>query len=302
MSLFGLEVADSWWRDHRDAIASRDAADGKGRADERAPAMAPPHYLFDAGGLGPMIGDQASFSWQSASVSHVGSVRKVNEDAFLDSPEIGLWVVADGMGGHEAGDVASRMLVDAFRNLPPPTARQDFLDNLLLRLQTVNGALVDYAESHAKNGVVGSTVAILVGFGDQCTCLWAGDSRVYLLREGRLRQVTRDHSQVEELISLGLLDREEAESHPAGNVITRAVGAADSLAVDMVSHEFRDGDIYLICSDGLNKVVSDHEIGEVLRQGTCTTAAQTLIDRALYHGAKDNVTAVVVQVEARRGA
>lgn len=245
-----------------------------------------------------MNGEQTIFSWQSASVSHVGSVRKVNEDAYLDSPEIGLWVVADGMGGHEAGDVASKMVVESFHDLQAPTDLQSFVDDLLLRLQTVNGDLVDYAERHAKNGVVGSTVAILVGFRDQCTCLWAGDSRVYLLRDGRLRQVTRDHSQVEELISLGLLDREEAESHPAGNVITRAVGAADSLAVDMVSHELQQGDVYLICSDGLNKVVSDREISEILRHGSCHTAVRSLIDGALRLGAKDNVTAVVVQVKA----
>jgi len=249
-----------------------------------------------------MTGDRGTFTWHSASVSHVGTVRKVNEDAYLDNPELGLWVVADGMGGHEAGDVASRMVVDSFRDLTFPTSRQEFLDDLLVRLQTVNSNLQDYAEENARSGVVGSTVVILVGFDDQCTCIWAGDSRIYLLREGLLRQITRDHSQVEELISLGLLDREEAESHPAGNVITRAVGAADSLAVDVVSHGLQDGDVYLLCSDGLNKVVPDQEISEILRRDGCQFAAQSLIDRALDHGARDNVTAVVVQVEARQNA
>lgn len=252
------------------------------------------------GRSGLMIGEHGSFTWNSASVSHVGTVRKINEDAYLDNPELGLWVVADGMGGHEAGDVASRMVVDSFRNLTFPTSRQQFLDDLLVRLQTVNSDLQDYAEENARSGVVGSTVVILVGFEDQCTCLWAGDSRIYLLREGLLRQVTRDHSQVEELISLGLLDRKEAESHPAGNVITRAVGAADSLAVDVVSHGLHDGDIYLLCSDGLNKVVPDREICEILRHGGGQSTAQSLIDRALYHGARDNVTAVVVQFESQR--
>lgn len=290
MTFLRPKLADSPWHDQRSAGAVRQVAEAQGRASERAAQF----YVSRAVGVS---GEQTNFSWQSASVSNVGSVRKVNEDAYLDSPELGLWVVADGMGGHEAGDVASKMVVESFHGLQAPVDLQSFIDDLLLRLQNVNGDLVDYAERHAKN-VVGSTVAILVGFGDQCTCLWAGDSRIYLLRDGRLRQVTRDHSQVEELISLGLLDREEAESHPAGNVITRAVGAADSLAVDMVSHELRHGDVYLICSDGLNKVVSDREIGEILRHGSCHTAVQSLIDGALRLGAKDNVTAVVVQVSA----
>ncbi len=241
--------------------------------------------------------EDTSFRWQSAGATHIGTVRSVNEDACLDRPEVGLWVVADGMGGHDAGDVASRMIVDSLQQLDRSQSRDDFVDELLARLQDVNGALVDYAESNAKN-VVGSTVVIMIGLGGKCTCIWAGDSRIYLRREGRLRQVTKDHSQVEELVSLGLLDRDEADSHPASNVITRAVGAMDSLAVDMVSHGVRDGDVYLLCSDGLNKVVPDGEISEVLGKAGCREAAEGLIDRALQHGARDNVTAVVVRVEA----
>ena len=247
--------------------------------------------------MGATSTEDTGFRWQSAGATHIGTVRSVNEDACLDRPEVGLWVVADGMGGHDAGDVASRMIVESLQQLDRSQSRDDFVDELLSRLQEVNGALVDYAESNAKN-VVGSTVVIMIGWGGKCTCIWAGDSRIYLQREGRLRQVTKDHSQVEELVSLGLLDRDEADSHPASNVITRAVGAMDSLAVDMVSHGVRDGDVYLLCSDGLNKVVPDGEISEVLGKGGCREAAEGLIDRALQHGARDNVTAVVVRVEA----
>lgn len=239
--------------------------------------------------------------WQSAAATHVGTVRQVNEDACLDRPEIGLWLVADGMGGHQAGDVASRMIVDSFRDMPAPGNRDGFLEAILDRLQTVNGELQRYA---AENGadVVGSTVALLFGFDAQVSCLWAGDSRIYRLRDGEMRQLTRDHSKVEELVSLGLVDREDADSHPAGNVITRAVGAAESLAVDVVSHELRPGDRFMLCSDGLNKTVSDAEIADILQHRGCAEAPKALIYRALDCGARDNVTAAVVHIDDGEGA
>ena len=148
-----------------------------------------------------------------------------------------------------------------------------------------------------ERGIIGTTVAIFVGYEDQAICLWVGDSRIYLCRGRQLRQLTRDHSQVEELVKLGLLDRDEAESHPASNVITRAIGASDELKIDMVSGEIHEQDTYLLCSDGLNKVVPETEIGEILQSRGCDEAAGTLIDRALNYGARDNVTAVVVHVE-----
>ncbi len=247
-----------------------------------------------------MSGEPGALRWQSAAVTHVGNVRKVNEDAYLDRPEIGLWLVADGMGGHKAGDVASRMIVQSFDDIPPPGNRDDFLEAILDRLQTVNNELQHYAEEHGA-GVVGSTVALLFGFGSQANCLWAGDSRVYVVREGHLRQLTRDHSKVEELVSLGLVDREDADTHPVGNVITRAVGAAESLAIDVVSHEVRPGDRFMLCSDGLNKTVSDAEISEILQHRSCAEAPKALLYRALDSGARDNVTAVVVHVEDGEG-
>ncbi|MFQ5773090.1 MAG: PP2C family protein-serine/threonine phosphatase [Kiloniellaceae bacterium] len=249
-----------------------------------------------------MIDTGAPFHWHSASGTHVGTVRKVNEDAYVDlpgiGPEVGLWAVADGMGGHEAGDFASRMIVEALRSVPPPTGRDALLDEVDVRLQSVNRRLRDYAATHARGGVVGSTVAVLIGYRSEGICLWAGDSRVYLLRGGLFRQLTQDHSQVEELIKLGLLNRSEAASHPAGNVITRAVGAMDDLIVDAIGHELADGDIYLLCSDGLNKVLPDEEIALILERQDCRQAVQSLLQRALDKGARDNVTAIVVH--ARR--
>ncbi len=243
-----------------------------------------------------MGAEPGALKWQSAAATHVGTVRTVNEDAYLDRPEIGLWLVADGMGGHRAGDVASRMIVESFDDLTLPSDRDEFLEAILDRLQTVNGDLQRYA---AENGasVVGSTVALLFGFGAQASCLWAGDSRVYLGRGGRLQQLTRDHSKVEELVSLGLVDREDADTHPVGNVITRAVGAAESLAIDVVGQELRPGDRFLLCSDGLNKAVSEAEIADILMRHDCDEAPKALLYRALDNGARDNVTAIVVHIE-----
>lgn len=235
-------------------------------------------------------------TWHSAAATHVGTVRKVNEDAYLDRPEIGLWLVADGMGGHHAGDVASNMIVQSFDDIRAPDSRDEFLEAILDRLQTVNSDLQRYAADNDAS-VVGSTVALLFSYGSRASCLWAGDSRIYLLRDGHLRQLTRDHSKVEELISLGLVDREDADTHPVGNVITRAVGAADSLAVDIVSHEMCAGDRYMLCSDGLNKTLSDKEIAEILQQRDCAEAPKVLLYRALDNNARDNITAVVVHVD-----
>ncbi len=245
-----------------------------------------------------MLDSSERFDLQSASATHVGTVRSVNEDACIELPEVGLWAVADGMGGHKGGDVASRLVVEALGGLAPPVVLTTFLEDVQQRLEGANRHLRDYAAVHAPGDVVGSTVAALVAFGNQGVCVWVGDSRIYLLRGRRLVLLTRDHSQVEEMVSLGLIDRAEAEHHPAGNVITRAVGAADDLLIDMVAHELDDGDIYLICSDGLSNVVSDEEMQTMLAGHSCADACQMLIHRALDNGARDNVTAVVVHAKA----
>lgn len=250
----------------------------------------------------PIPGPADHFRWRSASCSHVGTVRKVNEDACLERPDIGLWVVADGMGGHRAGDVASETVVESLRGAVNPVSRESLLLDLQQRLKSSHERLQRLAAESPDRGVIGTTVAVLVGYQRQAICLWVGDSRIYLCRDRQFRQLTRDHSQVEELVKLGLLDREEAESHPASNVITRAVGATDDLKIDMISGDLHDGDIYLICSDGLNKEVPDAEIGQILQSGSCEDSARALIDRALDYGARDNVTAIVVQVVEQDGS
>jgi protein phosphatase len=143
--------------------------------------------------------------------------------------------------------------------------------------------------------IIGSTVVVLLAHGRSCALLWAGDSRIYLLRDGRLMRLTRDHSQVEDLLASGCLSAEEALNHPARNMITRAVGAADELELDMNTMEVIDGDVFLLCSDGISNQVTEQEMRTTLVGGNCRQAAEELVDIALQRGGHDNISAVVVR-------
>ncbi|SFX70755.1 PP2C family protein-serine/threonine phosphatase [Marinospirillum alkaliphilum] len=236
---------------------------------------------------------------KSAGLTHRGHVRQVNEDAFLDRGDHGLWVVADGMGGHDAGDVASRMIVETLRcvQLSGPLAErlnqiEDMLDqvneNLLERSSTTNG----------QKHIIGSTIALLAATDRRMgVVMWAGDSRIYRLRQGNLVQLSADHSQVETYIRQGLITREEARRHPERHIITRAVGSQEELYLEADLCEFSHGDRYLLCSDGLTRHVEDDEIRELLAQGTPEEACNKLLDLTLDRGARDNVTAVVVEID-----
>lgn len=236
------------------------------------------------------------FRWSSAALSDMGKVRSLNEDAYLDLPAAGLWAVADGMGGHRAGDVASRRIVEALTNIEVPTLLSAYVDQVEERVLTVNQELLKLAESDAGSSTIGSTVVVLLAWRSHVVCLWAGDSRAYLFREGRLRQMTRDHSEVEDLIAQGLLLRADADSHPAVNVITRAVGAEANLCFDIAIWELRDADRYLLCSDGLYKELSEQEIASAMGQCDCAQVCKELLERVLQKDASDNVTALVVEV------
>lgn len=245
-----------------------------------------------------MMNTKSPFQWSSAGRSHVGMVRAINEDACVALPELGLWAVADGMGGHEAGDVASRMIVEVLQQTPSPTSWQALLDSVRERLCEVNRQLREESARRYQHRTIGSTVVVLVAYEDQCACLWVGDSRIYRLRDGGLQQLTRDHSHVQELVDQGLIAPEEAHRHPLSNVITRAVGSADDLRIDEVDHPLRAGDMFLLCSDGLNKTVSDEEIARLLAHSdhNCQEAVKAFIHLALMRDASDNVTTVVVNV------
>jgi serine/threonine protein phosphatase PrpC len=234
------------------------------------------------------------FCWKSSAVTDAGKVREINEDAYANCPDIGLWAVADGMGGHEAGDFASNAVVDALKQVQPPQKLSQFVDDVEDCLLHVNQRLVDEAQSRQNAVTIGSTVVVLVAVQNHCVCLWAGDSRAYRLRDGMLQPITQDHSHVEEMIEKGLLLREDAETHAAANVITRAVGAASDLFVDIELEALQDGDRYLLCSDGLYKETTLGEIRETMGRGSCQDVCCELLQMALERGSTDNVTIVVV--------
>lgn len=234
--------------------------------------------------------------WISAAATDVGSKRRINEDAVLERPEAGLWVVADGMGGHAAGDVASHAVVHPLSVMERPGAMADFVDAVEDALVSVNNQLRQYAEVELGGRTVGSTVVSLLLSPQVGVCLWAGDSRLYRLRNGQLSRVSRDHSAVQEMVEAGTLSQEEADRHPKSNVITRAVGGSDRLFVDAAVFAPEAGDAYLLCSDGLYNEVAE----DVIRRKMALSpdeAVRQLVDEALHNGGRDNVSIIVVRLE-----
>lgn len=239
-------------------------------------------------------------AWKSCALSNVGAVREVNEDAVIEVHDAQLWAVADGMGGHQVGDVASQKIIGALEYFDSEQRMSVFVDDFEDRLISVNEQLVEYAEVMLEEGTIGSTVVALMIRDRLGVCAWVGDSRLYRYRNKMLTQLSRDHSQVQEMLSMGMLSEEEAVDYPHGNVITRAVGAEAELFVDLNAFSIYLGDVFLLCSDGLYNVVSDEEIAGILAERDVELAAQRLIDKALEYGAPDNVSVIVVRGEAGR--
>ena len=237
-------------------------------------------------------------SWSSYGISDVGKVRKHNEDSFLQRPEVGLWVVADGMGGHAKGDVASNMIVDNLKKVNEGTTLVKFIDDIEDRLLTVNQKLIEKARASSKRSTIGSTVVAMLAYDKYCIYMWAGDSRLYRCRNKEMVQITTDHSQVELYIEQGMITREEAQSHPHGNMITRAIGATEELYIDIDMQEMQRGDRYLLCSDGLTKHIHDYELEDYLKKGnTAEETCKALIELTLSRGAGDNVTAIIIDID-----
>lgn len=236
-----------------------------------------------------------TFTWTSDSRSDPGKVRRTNEDALVDRPDIGLWAVADGMGGHAAGDVASSMIAEALAAVPSPEGLTAFVDEVEDRVENVNRRLREVAAGHAIE-TVGSTVAALLAHGNHCVCVWAGDSRIYRFRAGTIERLTQDHALVEELVEKGVLSREEAAAHPQANLVTRAVGATDALFLDLEVYELEDDDLFILCSDGLDKELTEADIATTVAARGSAPLSDTLVETALARGARDNVTVVAVKI------
>ncbi len=233
-----------------------------------------------------------SLTLAGEAVTHPGTVRPRNEDAFVDRGDIGLWAVADGAGGHGAGDVASAAVAEALRDLPPGLSAAELLAQVRLRVGAVHADLQARAAAAGPGRIIATTLVLLLARGGHYACLWAGDSRAYLLRDGAFTRLTRDHSLVQDLVDGGVIDEDAAEGHPQANVITRAVGGQGGLELDKVSARFAAGDLFFLCSDGVFKAVPEAEIGAMLAAGQ---GAAAVIEAALARGARDNVTAVVVR-------
>jgi protein phosphatase/serine/threonine-protein phosphatase Stp1 len=235
------------------------------------------------------MGAERFLSWAT---TDVGTVRSHNEDALVNRPDLGLWAVADGAGGHARGDVASRMIVEALEAIPPDLTAGEMLAEVRQRMTDVDAVLRE-SQNGEMHEVSASTVVVLIARGDHFACLWAGDSRAYLLRDGEMTQITRDHSLVQEMVDAGAISADEAEHHPSANVITRAVGSDGEFDLDKVTSRLLPGDRFMLCSDGLCKTVPEAEMAELLaREGP----TELLVAAALAHQSRDNVTAVAVQV------
>jgi type VI secretion system protein ImpM len=227
----------------------------------------------------------APLRFRSASATDIGKVRESNQDAFLERPEIGLWAVADGLGGHRAGEVASRMVCDALADFDPKTSFDDMIAAARDRMIEVNDQLLRGTLRSPLADRCGSTVAVLLARGGRCAILWAGDSRVYRWRRGRLERLTHDHSVAESDRQPGI-----SESH----VVTRAVGVQPSLVLDTCQEDVRAGDRFLLCSDGLTHTLADAQIGEWMASEDVRVAVDGLIRATLDAGAPDNVTVIAV--------
>ena len=234
--------------------------------------------------------------WRSAARTDTGKVRARNEDAFLALPEQGLWVVADGMGGHQNGALASRLIVEQLAELSAGDLPQR-LDELRKRLHALNrrlGQELTVTAAH-PDPVIGSTVVALLIEGDRAACVWAGDSRCYLWRGSRLYQLSRDHSLLQQLIDEQQLSPSEAARHPAAHALTRAIGASDELKLEILELDVLPGDAFLLCSDGLYQGVSVDDLGAALNLPSPQLTLNRLFQQALDGPARDNLSAVVIR-------
>ena len=237
------------------------------------------------------------YHWTSCARTDVGKVRKVNEDAVLDHGDAGIWVVADGMGGHAAGDVASNSIVDRMSQIYATEDANELVDAAENSWLEVNEDLIQQAAERTDRQTMGSTVAVMLAFHKKCFLLWAGDSRIYRVRNNQLKRITYDHSKVQDLVDDGLLTEEEAERHPEANVITRAIGASRNLFIDLDMYDVKPGDRYMLCSDGLYKEVMEEEMVDLITRGSPEDACNALVELTLDRGSRDNVSVIVVQAD-----
>ncbi|MGH7466520.1 MAG: Stp1/IreP family PP2C-type Ser/Thr phosphatase [Longimicrobiales bacterium] len=229
----------------------------------------------------------------------VGRWRPANEDAHLLRPEASLFAVADGMGGHAAGEVASHLAIDTIAELPATVPPDELSEFLKTQVERANDAILADTRAKPEHGGMGTTLTALAFTARATRAVFAhiGDSRLYRCRGGRLEQLTRDHTWVQEQIDQGALTPDQARMHPLSSMLSRALGTNESAQVDAGTHDVQPGDVFLICSDGLSNMVPDARIEEIMCSETNPTAlSHALVQEANARGGMDNITALVVRV------
>jgi serine/threonine protein phosphatase PrpC len=240
-------------------------------------------------------------SWiEAGAATHVGKVRQQNEDNYLVATRLGLWAVADGMGGHAAGDIASRTVVEELAAIAVPATASELLTNCERRIVSANSRLKKLGDE--RGALIGTTVAVLLIFNGHYAAVWSGDSRIYRVRKHRIEQISVDHTEVQELISEGKLTSAEARAWPRRNVITRAIGVSDDPELEIKGGALEPGDIFVICSDGLTAHVEDKEILALGSAHRPQQACDLLVGLTLDRGAVDNVTVVAVRFDPAAAA
>lgn len=239
-----------------------------------------------------------SFQIFSHGVTDVGHVRSKNEDSILVNADENVWIVADGMGGHHAGDFASQTITNNLSLFKQHASLDDSI--LLLEENILNSNSIIRKKSFklGRNATIGSTVVCVYIWNNFLFTFWAGDSRLYRFRDASLERMTEDHSYVEELVRMGKIEASDAEEHPAANVVLKAVGIDDHLCIDFEYSELRDGDIYIICSDGLYKDLNESAISPIIESNSedMTELSQALLAASLAAGGTDNTSIITMKV------
>jgi serine/threonine protein phosphatase PrpC len=239
---------------------------------------------------------QDAKSWiEAGAATHVGKVRRQNEDNYVVATRLGLWAVADGMGGHAAGEIASRILVEELAAVAAPATAAELLTNCEQHIIRANSRLKQLGQE--RGALIGTTVAVLLIFDGDYACVWSGDSRIYRLRQHRIEQISVDHTEVQQLVSEGRLSAAEARTWPHRNVITRAIGVSDDPELEIKGGSLEPGDTFVICSDGLTAHVEDKEILTLAGENSPQKGCDLLVDLTLDRGAVDNVTVVAVRFD-----
>lgn len=238
------------------------------------------------------------FCWYSVGRSHAGRQRNLNEDAFLNAPERGLWAVADGMGGLARGDYASGVVAESLLHFSGDSSLSKSIMNIEVKLREAHAICRN--TFHGER--VGSTVAALFAYGSYGFFLWAGDSRIYRLRNAQLTQMTQDHTVAQDKCARGELRPSQVPFHPSAHVLTRAVGVHHTLHLDLQYAVIEPGDRYLLCSDGLYNELAFNDIERSMGGSSVDDAVKLLIDHALDRGGRDNITAIILEARSAQAA